>query len=566
MSLLQVSISASVFILAVIFLRCLLIHKLPKITFMFLWGVALIQLLVPISVQSPFSIFTALEHLSRGSATPQSTSTPASSTFIHGTTVGTTAIMPSIPEQVTAPMEPLKTASQLSPYVWVWFVGFTLCALLFILPHFRYRKIYKMAVPLNNDLIRKWQQANLLWREVQVKQLDYISTPLTYGVFRPVVLLPKNLDYDDEQQLTLILTHEFTHIKRFDTLKKWILAIGVCVHWFNPLVWVMYILANRDIELFCDETVLRKCGETTRSAYARALVRLEEKKIGLSPMMTSFSKNSTEERIISIMKAKRITIATRLLAMGLAASVVVIFATSALDKTEGSTDVHQPIAQPSAEPSAYAEPAFYQGTLTTKIVPVLSQGATVTDLMPQDLTFNKKYDVPTLIDSLMTSQYRAVYMDNDISLRVRKDDTVQISKDHGAVWNEYATDEVDAKEFAKWLLINDPIPGYSMKEVQSRLANGAKVNHLLYENAKEMYFIIDRNGVQVELIQPEHLSSILIDGQRMMITSAISAQMLKSFYDLLVSNHILSESLAEQDYSERMKVLEKSLPNFIVAK
>ncbi|QWU16991.1 Signal transducer regulating beta-lactamase production, contains metallopeptidase domain [Paenibacillus sophorae] len=545
MSLLQISISTSVFILAVIFLRSLLIHKLPKMTFMFLWGVALIQLLVPVSVQSQFSIFTAVEHLSRMFTVAKLIPTPESSTFINGTTV----IMPPITEHATAPIMPLKTASQISPIVWVWLVGFTLCALFFIIPHLRYRKIYKMAVPIRNDFIRKWQHSNLLWRDVQIRQLDNISTPLTYGIFRPVVLLPKNLDYDEEKQLALILTHEFTHIKRFDTLKKWILATSVCVHWFNPFVWVMYILANRDIELFCDETVIRKFGENTKPTYARALIRLEEKKIGLSPMISSFSKNSTEERIISIMKTKNITIATMLLAIGLVASVVIIFATSALDKTESATGVDNPNSEPIAE-----------------IVPALYQGATTTDLMPHDLTFNKKYDVPKLIDSLMASKYRAVYMDNEIYLRVMKDNTIQISKDNGAVWKKYDTDEIDAKDFAKWLLINDPIPGYSMKEVQSRLANGAEVKHLVFENVKEMYFIIDRNGVQIELVQPEKISSVLIDGQRMMITSAISAQMLKSFYDLLVSNNILSETHAKQDYSERIKYLEKNLPNFIVTK
>lgn len=558
MSLLQISISASVFILAVIFLRSLLIHKLPKMTFMFLWGVALIQLLVPVSVQSQFSIFTAVEHLSRMFTTPKLVSTTESSTFINGTTV----IMPPITEHLTEPILPLKTASQISPFVWVWLVGFTLCALFFIIPHLRYRKIYKMAVPIRNEFIKKWQHSNLLRRDVQIRQLDNISTPLTNGIFRPVVLLPKNLDYDEEKQLALILTHEFTHIKRFDTLMKWILATSVCVHWFNPLVWVMYILANRDIELFCDETVIRKFGENTKPAYARALVRLEEKKIGLSPMISSFSKSSTEERIISIMKTKKITLATTLLAIGLVACVVVIFGTSALDKTETATGGGNPIAEPSAD----IMPALYQGALTTEIVPALSQGATITDLMPHDLTFNKKHDVPKLIDSLMASKYRAVYMDNEIYLRVMADNTVQISKDNGAVWKKYDTDEVDAKEFAKWLLINDPIPGYSMKEVQSRLANGAEVKHLVFENKKEMYFIIDRNGVQIELVQPEKISSVLIDGQRMMITSAISAQMLKSFYDLLVSNNILSETLAKQDYSERIKYLEKNLPNFIVTK
>ncbi|SFM43051.1 Signal transducer regulating beta-lactamase production, contains metallopeptidase domain [Paenibacillus sp. 1_12] len=554
MSLLQTSISASVFILAVIFLRSLLIHKLPKITFMFLWGVALVQLLVPVSVQSQFSIFTAVEHLSRMLTVPKLIPTSESSTFINGTTV----IMPPITEHVTAPIMPLETASQISSIVWVWLVGFTLCALFFIIPHLRYRKIYKMAVPIRNDFIRKWQHSNLLWRDVQIRQLDHISTPLTYGIFQPVVLLPKNLDYDDNKLLALILTHEFTHIKRFDTLKKWILATSVCVHWFNPFVWVMYILANRDIELFCDETVILKLGENTKPTYARALVRLEEKKIGLSPMISSFSKNSIEERIISIMKTKKITITTVLLAIGLVAGVVIIFATSALDKTDASTGFDEPIA--------YSEPSLYQGVITTEIVPALSQGATITDLMPHDLSFNKKYDVPKLIDNLMSSKYRAVYMDNEIYLRVMMDNTVQISKDDGAVWKKYDTDEVDAKEFAKWLLINDPNPGYSMKEAQTRLANGAEVKHLVFENVKEMYFIIDRNGVQIELVQPEKISSVLIDGQRMMITSAISAQMLKSFYDLLVSNNILSETHAKQDYSERIKYLEKNLPNYIVTK
>ncbi|WNS41570.1 M56 family metallopeptidase [Paenibacillus sp. MMS20-IR301] len=545
MSLLQISISASVFILAVVFLRSLLIHKLPKLTFMFLWGVAFIQLLVPVSVQSQFSFFTLAEYLSRKFTLPQWISAPEGSTFIEGTTV----IMPPITEHWTAPVMPLMTALQLSPLVWVWLAGFMFCALTFIIPHVRYRKIYKMAVPVKSDFIQKWQQSNLLWRDVQIRQLDHISTPLTYGIIRPVVLLPTNLDYDDESQLAFILTHEFTHVRRFDILQKWILAASVCVHWFNPFVWMMYILANRDIELFCDETVIRKSGDHMKSAYARALVRLEEKKIGLAPVISSFSKNSTEERIISIMKAKKISITKMLISTLLAASAVIIFATSALDQTEAATGSDNPIA--------YSVPSLYQGADTN------------TALMPIDITFNKKYDVPKLIDRLMASKYRAVYMDNEIYLRVMTDNTIQISKDKGTVWEKYDTDEVAAKDFAKWLLIHDPNPGYSIKEVQSRLANGAVVQHLVFENMKEMYFIIDGNGVQIELVQPEKLASVLIDGQRMMITAErlpykISAQMLKSFYDLLVASNILSEAQAEQDYSERIKQLENTLPDLFV--
>jgi len=406
-----------------------------------------------------------------------------------------------------------------------------------------------MSLPIKNDFIRKWKDSNSLWRKVQIRQSDEILTPLTYGIFQPVILLPKNLDYTDENQLELILTHEFTHIKRFDTLKKWLLAAGVCVHWFNPFVWIMYILANRDIELSCDESVIWTFGESMKPAYAMALVRLEEKKSGLSPMISNFSKNPTEERIIAIMKTKKTSITTMLLAIAITAGIVTVFATSALDKSEAAPGVESPTAE--------SAPALYQGESTTT-------------LMPIDLTFTK-LDVPNLMDKLNASKYRAVYVDNEMVLRVTSDNSILISKDNGAVWNKYDSNDVDATYFASWLLKNDPNPGYSIKEMQSRLANGAEVKHLVFENGKEMYFVIDRNGVQIELVQPDKIASVLIDGQRMMITSErfpyhISAQMLKSFYDLLVSNNILTKAKAEQDYSERIKYLKENDTIFTVTK
>lgn len=545
LSLLEISLSATIFILAVIFFRSLLIHKLPKMTFMFLWGVALVQLLVPFSVHSQFSIFTAVNYLRRMFSVQEVIPLTESSPYLNGGMV----IMPLITDNLTIPTVPLQTTSQISSIVLAWLIGFTLCALYFIIPHLRCRSNYKMSLPIKSDFISKWQKSKPLWRKVQIRQSDEISTPLTYGIFQPVILLPKNLDYTDENQLELILTHEFTHIKRFDTLKKWLLAASVCVHWFNPFVWIMYILANRDIELSCDESVIWTFGESMKPTYAMALVRLEEKKSGLSPIISNFSKNPTEERIISIMKTKKTSITTMLLAIAITAGIVTVFATSALDKSEAAPGVESPTVE--------SAPALYLGESTTT-------------LMPIDLTFTK-LDVPNLMDKLNASKYRAVYVDNEMVLRVTSDNSILISKDKGAVWNKYDTNDVNAIEFANWLLQNDPNPGYSIKEMQSRLANGAEVKHLVFENGKEMYFVIDRNGVQIELVQPDKIASVLIDGQRMMITSErfpyhISAQMLKSFYDLLVSNNILTKTKAEQDYSERIKYLKENDTIFTVTK
>lgn len=91
----------------------------------------------------------------------------------------------------------------------------------------------------------------------QIRQSDRIRAPLTYGVFSPVILVPKETNWTDETQL------------------KYILTVAVCLHWFNPFVWVMYVLANRDIELSCDEMVVGIFGETMKSDYALTLTSLQ---------------------------------------------------------------------------------------------------------------------------------------------------------------------------------------------------------------------------------------------------------------------------------------------------
>jgi len=188
------------------------------------------------------------------------------------------------------------------------------------------------------------------------------------------------------------------------------------------------------------------------------------------------------------------------------------------------------------------------------------QGPSTVELMPIDLTLTKA-DVPLLMDKLTVSDYLAIYLDSEVYLRFTKNAEIQVSVDNGATWTEYDADNVAAEDFAVWLLQNDPIPGYSMREMQARLENGAEVKHLPFEEGKEMYFVIDSNGVQIELVQREKVASVLVDGQRMMITSAqipyiISEDMLNSFYDLLVSSGVLAEAEVEQVIAEIMPWIE----------
>lgn len=145
-------------------------------------------------------------------------------------------------------------------------------------------------------------------------------------------------------------------------------------------------------------------------------------------------------------------------------------------------------------------------------------GDVTCELMPFDWTFLEA-DVPTLIAELGKSDFSAVYVDADKVLRVASANDIQISYDAGISWEKLNTGEVSTDTFSEWLWQNDPIPGYSMEDLQERLSKDAEVKHVVFDNKQEMYFVVDESGVQIELAQPEKIESVLIDGVRLMFTS-----------------------------------------------
>lgn len=331
MTILQMSLSASVLILAIIIIRALAIHKLPKKTFIVLWGIALCRLLIPFSIPSHFSIYTISNGLKD---TFTEVSTP-----IYLSNAETISNAPTIPAgwPVSDLVNPaLGSASRVPEWsvAIIWLIGLVACALIILVPHLRCRLDYKAALPIDNEFVSRWLQEHPTKRAVQIRQSDKIAAPLTYGVWKPVILLPKTMDWTNETMVRYVLIHELIHIKRFDILYKWLLAAVLCIHWFNPLIWVMYILANRDIEISCDEAVVQIFGEMNKSAYALMLIELEEKKSGLIPLFVSFSKNAIEERIVAIMKIKKTTIISLIIAFALVAGSTIVFATSTKEQKD----------------------------------------------------------------------------------------------------------------------------------------------------------------------------------------------------------------------------------------
>lgn len=327
MGIVQMSVSASVLIVAIVIIRALTLQKLPKKTFLVLWGVTVFRLLVPFSIPSRFSFYTGIDLAKRIFAQRTAGLFPA----------GTAGV----PDPANLPGVAGSTgvsAASISQIEIMWLAGMCACVLFFAATYLRQRREFGMSLPVKNEITARWLREHPLRRSVQIRQSGRVKAPLTYGVFRPVILFPKETDWTDEMRLQYILAHESVHIRRFDALAKLVLTAAVCVHWFNPFVWIMYVLANRDIELSCDETVVRTFGETTKSDYALTLIGLEEKKGRLAPLVSNFSKNAMEERIVSIMKMKKTSLAGVILALTLVVVTVAIFATNGAYAKDSKTN------------------------------------------------------------------------------------------------------------------------------------------------------------------------------------------------------------------------------------
>ncbi len=329
MNLLQMSFSGAAFITAVVIIRAVAINKLPKKTFLVLWELVMLRLLIPFSIPSMFSVYTLVTHSISSTPLPEA---------------GTDYSIPTMQGLFVTTQGAVQSPADISPSVSMWFLvwcaGIILTALFFVISYLRCLIEFRMALPVHNHYVEKWLAERPLKRPIFVRQSDRILAPLTYGIFRPVILMPKKMDWKNEKQLQYVLSHEYVHICRYDTVTKLIATLALCIHWFNPFVWVMYLLFNRDIELACDESVIRQFGEKSKSAYSLMLISMEATKSGLLPFCNSFSKNAIEERITAVMKIKKTSLPAICIAAILIVGVTTTFATSAAGSSREKNTVH----------------------------------------------------------------------------------------------------------------------------------------------------------------------------------------------------------------------------------
>ena len=316
MSLFEMSIAAAVMIVLILALRLLAIGELPKTTFLILWGLVIIRLLVPFSLPAKFSAYSLAEGIT------------------HSGEISDNISLSQLLSNGNAAINQAEPNMSIPIHFIIYIIGFTLILTGFAASYIVCLRKFRFSFPVESEYIDNWLMEHKSKRKIRFRMCDCISSPLTYGIIKPVILLPSDMDLNSTKQLDYIFMHEYLHIRRCDFLLKFFTVIAVMVHWFNPFVWAMFFMLQRDIELSCDEYVVRKSGLNSRADYAKTLISMAEKQAHPFPLYNQFSMNVAKERITAIMKTKSRTAFTSAISVVLVMVLACGFMTSAYAENE----------------------------------------------------------------------------------------------------------------------------------------------------------------------------------------------------------------------------------------
>ena len=282
LKLLNLSISASWLVLAVLVLR-LISKRSPKWMNVLLWGIVALRLVLPFSIESALSLIPSAETVS-----PAAVQFAPAPTITSGVSVIDNAVNPSLSEHFAATPEasvnPLYVWTEIAG--WVWLIG--LGAML----------LYVLASYLR---LRRRVSVSLCVRE-NIYLCDAISSPFILGVVKPHIYLPSGLD---EVQRQNVLAHEQAHLARRDHWWKPLGFALLAVYWFNPVLWLAYTLLCRDIELACDERVIRTMDESAVKTYSTVLLACSMPRKAVITCPLAFGEVGVKERVRNALHYKK---------------------------------------------------------------------------------------------------------------------------------------------------------------------------------------------------------------------------------------------------------------------
>ena len=282
LKLLNLSISASWLVLAVLVLR-LVSKRSPKWMNVLLWGIVALRLVLPFSVESALSLIPSAETVS-----PAVVQFDPAPTITSGVSIIDNAVNPSLSEHFAAvptmSVNPLYVWTEIAG--WVWLIGLGAMLLYALVSYLRLRRRVSVSLPIRD----------------RIYLCDAISSPFILGVVKPHIYLPSGLD---EVQRQNVLSHEQAHLARRDHWWKPLGFALLAVYWFNPVLWLAYALLCRDIELACDERVIRTMDESAVKTYSTVLLACSMPRKAVITCPLAFGEVGVKERVKNALHYKK---------------------------------------------------------------------------------------------------------------------------------------------------------------------------------------------------------------------------------------------------------------------
>ncbi len=305
LKLINMSISVSWLILAVLILRFVL-KKAPKWVNVLLWGIAAIRLICPFSFESTLSLIPSSETI------PLDIEMAANPAIDSGVPMINRVVNPVI-SSFAPPQHILTSANPLQ--IWIpifsifWLIGVFALLLYTAVSYWCLRRKVDAAVRYKDNIF----------------QSENVSSPFVLGIIKPRIYLPFKMDGQDMEH---VVAHEQAHIRRKDHWWKPFGFLLLTIHWFNPLMWLAYVLLCRDIELACDEKVIKDLGSEQRADYTQALVACSVNRRMIASCPLAFGEVGVKERVKSVMNYKKPAFWIIILAVIACAGVAVCFLTN----------------------------------------------------------------------------------------------------------------------------------------------------------------------------------------------------------------------------------------------
>lgn len=310
---LNMSIAAGWLILAVIALR-LLLRRAPKRFRLLLWAVVGLRLALPWSIESALSLIPSAQTLPEGIMLERAPVLDTGISSLNG------AINPGFTAAFTpelgASANPLQVLLPIAAALWM--LGAAAMLLWALVSWLRLRKRVREAVRLEGNVYE-----------------CEIASPFVLGLFRPRIYLPFSLENGERE---LVLAHERAHITAGDHIIKPLGWLLLAAHWYNPLVWLAYALFCRDIELACDERVVRGLSLSDRADYSQALLDLSRPRGGVRACPLAFGESSVKGRVKSVLSYKKPAFWLVLLAVVVCVGAAVCFLTDPKEEAEPVDD------------------------------------------------------------------------------------------------------------------------------------------------------------------------------------------------------------------------------------